>query len=51
MFKVFNALEELYLKSKESKTLECTDFLGNISQCVVLQIKRALDLQIILAGK
>lgn len=33
MFKVFNALEELYLKSKESKTLECTDFLGNIIQC------------------
>lgn len=32
MFKVFNALEELYLKSKESKTLECTDFLGNIIQ-------------------
>ena len=26
-------LEELYLKSKESKTLECTDFLGNIIQC------------------
>lgn len=33
MFKVFNALEELYVKSKESKTLECTDFLGNIIQC------------------
>lgn len=33
MFKMFNALEELYAKSKESKALECTDFLGNTIRC------------------
>lgn len=33
MFKPFNALEELYIKSKEKKELECTDFLGNIIRC------------------
>lgn len=33
MFKPFNALEELYMKSKEKKELECTDFLGNTIRC------------------
>ena len=30
---MFNALEELYAKSKDQKELMCTDFLGNIIRC------------------